>query len=189
MAAFEPSVRFSSTRLETVFNRCFLQREQTRLVGGGPEPVYRPATTPGGCHSLCYREDFFASALHEVAHWCIAGPRRRQLVDFGYWYAPEGRDPEQQSAFEAVEVKPQALEWIFSRACGYRFRVSVDNLDPVSGRLAETSGFRRRVARQAERYFRGSMPPRALEFFHALREEFGIRESTDVPVFDAGEIA
>lgn len=44
------------------------------------------------------------------------GEKRRQLVDFGYWYAPDGRSAEQQELFQAVEVKPQAMEWILSPA-------------------------------------------------------------------------
>ncbi len=32
-----------------------------------------------------------------------------------------GATSEQQLAFEAVEAKPQALEWLFSLACGYPF--------------------------------------------------------------------
>ena len=83
------------------------------------EPYYQPATGECDMHRLFYRSDYFASALHEVAHWCIAGERRRQLADFGYWYTPDGRSPQQQSAFEAVEAKPQPLDWFFSLACGY----------------------------------------------------------------------
>ncbi|GAM69307.1 transporting ATPase [Vibrio sp. JCM 19236] len=26
--------------------------------------------------------------MHEIAHWCVAGPKRRLLEDFGYWYEP-----------------------------------------------------------------------------------------------------
>lgn len=163
---------FSAARLEHVFEQCFLQSERTRLVGGAEEPLYRPAETPGEPHLLFYRDDFFASALHEIAHWCIAGSRRRELLDFGYWYAPEGRDPQQQRAFEAVEVKPQALEWYFSRACGYRFRVSVDNLDPVTGAMPDTADFRHSVAEQAQLWQRAGLPARALQFFNALIEEF-----------------
>ncbi len=53
---------------------------------------------------------FYASALHEIAHWCIAGENRCQQVDYGYWYEPNGRSEERQFEFEKVEVKPQALE-------------------------------------------------------------------------------
>lgn len=119
---------FHAARLERVFSDCFAAQWNTVLAGGVEEPFYRPATNVQGPHLLHYRSDFFASALHEAAHWCIAGERRLQQADFGYWYAPDGRNPTQQQAFEAVEVKPQALEWLFSLACGYRFSVSVDNL-------------------------------------------------------------
>jgi elongation factor P hydroxylase len=124
---------FQAQRLEEVFARCFSRRWRTRLVGGADEPSYQPATDRHALHVLHYRSDYFASALHETAHWCIAGERRRQLPDFGYWYAPDGRDQQQQLAFEAVEARPQALEWLFSLACGYRFRISVDNLGAPGG--------------------------------------------------------
>ncbi|EEJ40974.1 hypothetical protein HMPREF0549_0579, partial [Limosilactobacillus vaginalis DSM 5837 = ATCC 49540] len=54
---------------------------------------------------------------------------RRELVDFGYWYCPDGRDAQTQSQFEDVEVKPQALDWLFCVAAGYPFNVSCDNLE------------------------------------------------------------
>lgn len=163
---------FASQRLEKVFDECFLVSENTRLVGGATEPLYQPAAEPGMPHLLYYREDFFASALHEISHWCIAGTERRKLLDFGYWYAPEGRNAEQQLAFETVEVKPQALEWYFAQACGYAFRVSVDNLDPVSGALPDTGDFRGRVEAQARRWQVDGLPSRGELFFRALAAEF-----------------
>ena len=93
---------FNAQRLEAVFGACFAARWRTRLVGGAGEPFYQPARSAGEYHLLHYRLDYFASALHEVAHWCIAGTRRRRLPDFGYWYAPDGREPVQQRAFEAL---------------------------------------------------------------------------------------
>ena len=130
-AAIPEHSKFSCQQLEAVFHDCFFEAFNTRLVGGADEPLYQPAALPGQAHLLHYREDYFASALHEVAHWCIAGERRRGLVDFGYWYAPDGRSAAQQRDFEAVEYKPQALEWHFARACGYRFRISLGNLDGI----------------------------------------------------------
>lgn len=82
---------------------------------------------------IVFAHGYFASALHEISHWCIAGPQRRLLADLGYWYAPDGRNAEQQALFEQVEVKPQALEWLFSRACQRKFRVSLDNLNGEAG--------------------------------------------------------
>ena len=175
LGALEQLQNYDSRRLEEVFNRCFLLAENTRLVGGSAEPVYRPAGDGQEQHLLYYREDYFASALHEVAHWCIAGEARRQLVDFGYWYAPEGRDSQQQRAFESVEVKPQALEWYFAKACGYRFQVSVDNLDPDTGALPDTHHFRERVLVQARCWLDEGLPARAQQFFDALSGAFGTR--------------
>ncbi len=165
-----PAAGFAATRLEAVFDRCFASSENTRLVGGAAEPLYQPGRA-AEAHQLYYREDFFASALHEISHWCIAGAQRRQLLDFGYWYAPEGRNTDQQQAFEAVEVKPQALEWIFSQACGYRFRLSVDNF-AADGSAPDCSAFAAAVVEQAHRWQQAGLPPRAGQFFHALVEEF-----------------
>ena len=165
---------FFSTRLETVFNDCFAGTcHNTRLFGGAAEPFYQPAPTGAGCHALYYRADFFASALHEVAHWCIAGVLRRQQPDFGYWYTPEDRCVEQQRAFEAVESKPQALEWFFSKACGYRFQVSADNLALASLGKLDTRSFQRRVLEQAWAWQAQGLPPRADTFYRALCREFG----------------
>jgi elongation factor P hydroxylase len=162
---------FQAQRLEQVFARCFASRWRTRLAGGGDEPFYQPAVDGRSCHMLYYRSDYFASALHETAHWCMAGEQRRQLPDFGYWYAPDGRNQQQQLAFEAVEAKPQALEWLFSRACGYRFRISVDNLGAPGG-VPDTEPFRRQVLSAARGWQQGGLPQRADIFFRALAREF-----------------
>ena len=115
--------------LVDLFNRLFESVENTRLVRGGAEPVYLPASKDCHYHQVVFAHGFFSSALHEVAHWCLAGRERRLQLDYGYWYAPDGRDQQQQIEFEHVEIKPQALEWILSRSCGKRFRVSTDNLN------------------------------------------------------------
>ncbi len=116
-----------------LFDSCFAYEFNTCLVGGGDEPVYLPAGSDCPIHRIVFRADYFASALHEIAHWCVAGAARRQMVDYGYWYAPDGRDRHQQIAFEQVEVYPQALEWMFCQAADYRFRPSSDNLELAGG--------------------------------------------------------
>ncbi|MEZ5501922.1 MAG: elongation factor P hydroxylase [Halioglobus sp.] len=168
---------FLASRLEQAFERCFAAGWHTCLRGGADEPYYQPAQAPGECNMLYYRSDFFASALHEVAHWCIAGARRRQLADFGYWYVPGERTFEQQRAFEAVERKPQALECCFSHACGYPFRVSVDNLALDSAGLLDAQGFEREVLAQAHCYRTAGLPHRARIFHAALCQEFGTTSS------------
>ena len=166
---------YDCARLAAVFRECFGHSENTELRGGADEPLYLPAGAEQSSNLLYFREDYFASALHEIAHWCIAGAERRKRVDFGYWYAPEGRSSQQQKAFEAVEIKPQALEWYFAKACGYRFQVSVDNLDPDTGALPDTHHFRERVLLQARFWLDEGLPPRAGQFFDALSGAFGTR--------------
>lgn len=167
----EPQL-FDSAQVERVFNDCFADSCNTRLLGGAAEPFYQPAVGSGGCHVLYYRADFFASALHEVAHWCIAGAQRRLQPDFGYWYAPEGRSAEQQNSFELVEYKPQALEWFFSQACAYRFQVSPDNPDLASAGMLDITAFQRRVLAQALAWQKVGLPTRAGVFYSALCREF-----------------
>ena len=159
----------NAARLEAVFDRCFARSFHTVLRGGADEPVYTPAAH-GVPACIAYREDFVSSALHEVAHWCIAGRARLHQVDYGYWYAPDGRSPEAQLAFERVEARPQALEWIFAQSCGVAFSLSLDNLsgetDPAGRRR-----FACAVAREAEGLRSGCLPPRARRFYRTLREE------------------
>ena len=100
----------------------------TELVAGDDEPIYLPADAEHRHHRIVFAHGFYASALHEIAHWLVAGAKRRDQEDYGYWYCPDGRDKAQQLAFEQVEVKPQAIEWALSVAAGFNFNVSVDNL-------------------------------------------------------------
>lgn len=95
-------------QLIDLFNSCFAADFNTRTVKGDDEPIYLPADDDTPYHRIVFAHGFFASALHEISHWCIAGKARRELVDFGYWYCPDGRDAMTQSQFEDVEVKPQA---------------------------------------------------------------------------------
>jgi elongation factor P hydroxylase len=148
-----------------LFNQLFSQSLNTRLVRGDGEPVYLPASEQCAYHQVIFAHGFFSSALHEIAHWCIAGDSRRQQIDYGYWYAADGRNTQQQAQFEQVEVKPQALEWIFAKACAKSFRVSVDNLN---GEQSDPAPFKRAVHRQVLRYCEQAMPSRAEQFFNAL---------------------
>ena len=117
-----------------------------------------------------------ASAIHEISHWCIAGKARRELVDFGYWYCPDGRDAQTQSQFEDVEVKPQALDWLFCVAAGYPFNVSCDNLegDFEPDRVV----FQRRVHAQVMDYLANGIPERPARFIKALQNYYHTPELT-----------
>lgn len=113
--------------LINVFNTLFAW-QNTVLVRGGEEPEYL-AAKPNTPAQIIFAHGYFASALHEIAHWCMAGQKRRQLDDFGYWYCPDGRNEQAQALFEQVEIHPQAIECLFSLAMGRYFFVSQDNLD------------------------------------------------------------
>ena len=151
--------------LITIFNDTLGATYATRLIKGGDEPEYIPADGLGGLHQIIFTQDYFSSALHEVSHWCVAGEQRRLLHDYGYWYAPDGRTAQQQANFERVEVKPQALEWLFSRACGVRFRVSADNL---ASNLGASEEFKAAIHQQVHDYCNGSLNTRAREFIMQL---------------------
>jgi hypothetical protein len=148
-----------------LFNRCFELEYQTRLIKGGMEPIYRPADDECAYHRIIFTFDYFSSALHECAHWFIAGEKRRQCVDYGYWYAPDGRSVEQQRRFQEVEIKPQALEWILSVAACYPFQVSFDNLN---GETSDAAPFQQAILQQVQRYHEHGLPRRAEQFYRAL---------------------
>ncbi len=146
-----------------LFNNLFSEAYRCHLVRGGDEPLYQPATGKGDYHQLQFAHGYFASALHEIAHWCIAGAQRREQVDFGYWYHPY-RDAALQAEFEAAEVVPQALEWILSDAAGFRYRPSLDNLE-----LRPDPGpFLQRVQGAKAQMLTDGLPERAARFSRAL---------------------
>lgn len=153
--------------ITALFDGIFAERYQTRLIRGGDEPLYRPANGETPYHQVIFARGYYASALHEISHWCIAGAERRQLEDYGYWYCPDGRNAKQQTAFEQAEIAPQALESIFTRACGRNFHVSVDNL---GGDIeVDIEAFAARVEARAERYWQEGLPARANAFQVALK--------------------
>ena len=146
------------------FNQAFAASHNTRLFAGAAEPLYLPATHERGAQ-LWFREDYAASALHEAAHWCIAGWRRRQLIDFGYEYTPPPRNAAQQAAFFRLELKVQALESLFADQAGVRFEVSADNL------TADCRLFRQQVHAlrpQVEAWMASSRDQRAQRLHHRL---------------------
>jgi len=150
-------------QLIELFEQTFLVRYNTCLKSGFDEPLYLPSngTEPA---QVCFRADYLSSALHEIAHWCIAGEERRRKEDYGYWYEPDGRSESRQQAFELVEIKPQALEWIFSIAAGVTFHISADNLSVDSASTA----FMDSVIAQAKYYIEKGLPERAALFYDGL---------------------
>ena len=147
-----------------LFNQEFAESDTTELIGGAAEPYYEP----GSLNRIYFRADYVRSALHEIAHWCVAGSRRRQLADYGYWYSPDGRGVAQQQAFFAVEARPQAIERCFCEAIGIPFSPSVDNV----GAQIEPQQLRRFEARIEEwcnQFERTGLPLRAARFITVLR--------------------
>lgn len=153
-----------------IFNHCFEKSHNTRLIGGGNEPLYLPAHDGQPFHSIIFREDYFRSALHETAHWFIAGENRRQAVDYGYWYEPDGRSLEQQARFQEAEARPQALESILTRATGHPFGISLDNLEQSE---LDTAAFAEALEREVRLFHQKGLPPRAIIFRDALLDFYG----------------
>ncbi len=146
-------------------NQHYLSDFNTELLGGYKEPFYQPASDKAPAQ-IQFTQDYLRSALHELAHWCIAGEQRRQQPDYGYWYAPDGRDAEQQKAFYQSEVKPQAVEMAFSRVCGVAFEVSADNLNNQFS--DELPGFILNVEQQFYTYVNNGFPVRAGQLLEML---------------------
>ena len=141
----------------------------TELVGGASEPLYKPADG-GAPAQLYFREDFPASALHEVAHWCIAGIQRRGQEDFGYHYIAGPRDARQQAAFFELELHTQSLERAFARALGLEFQPSADNL------RADIDGFAAAIEAHTcalEAWLASPAGTRARRFIQALEQASG----------------
>lgn len=148
-------------------NNEVLLAHNTRLVGGFPEPFYR-AASGSSLSEVRFTRDYERSALHELAHWCIAGEARRRLDDYGYWYEPDGRTVRQQAMFFMVEIKPQALEKHFCHALDIRFDVSVDNLGNTA--VDGIEEFKARVDRQYALYAATGLPARASQMYNCLQQ-------------------
>ncbi|QIW16658.1 ATPase [Pasteurellaceae bacterium RH1A] len=179
--------------LMAIFNRCFGESHNTRLERGGDYPIYLPAFIDEGnqpsarpYNVILFAHGYYSSALHEIAHWLVAGEARRKLEDFGYWYEPDGRSAERQREFESVEVKPQALEWVLATAANFRYFASADNL---TGDAGDNSAFKAAVYDQVKIYAeRGYLPKRAEQLRQALCEFYGTENKIDLEKFDLGKI-
>ncbi|PKF63659.1 elongation factor P hydroxylase [Psychromonas sp. psych-6C06] len=147
-----------------IFESTFFTTFNTRLVCGDDEPIYLPANDQYAYHRIIFAHGFYASALHEIAHWLVAGEQRRLLEDYGYWYEPDGRNAAQQAEFEKVEVVPQAIEWAVAMSCGFEFDVSADNL---SGIEIDRLSFKHKVHRQLLSYLEHGFAARTEQLIKA----------------------
>ncbi len=146
-------------------NDTVLSDYRTRLVGGFAEPFYL-AFRADEAAEIRFTHDYPRSALHELAHWCVAGQARRQLDDYGYWYAPDGRSDAQQQEFFQVEIMPQAIEKHFCAALGISFDVSVDNLG--NNAVEGVEAFRTAVDARFDHLARQGLPLRARQICRRL---------------------
>ena len=148
-------------------NNAVLLKHGTRLIGGFSEPYYKAAENDS-LAEVQFTRDYERSALHELAHWCIAGKQRRLMNDYDYWYVPDGRSDEQQRLFFNVEVKPQAVEKHFCAALALPFEVSADNLGnkPQAG----VDNFSARVDKQYRSYQADGFSSRATEIYNCLQQ-------------------
>jgi len=166
MSTGEP---FDAHQVMRLFNQEFAESDTTELIGGAAEPYYEP----GSLNRIYFRADYVRSALHEVAHWCIAGRRRRRLADYGYWYSPDGRGVAQQQAFFAVEARPQAIERCFCEAIGIPFSPSVDNVG-AQIEPQQLQRFEARIEEWCNQFERTGLPLRAARFITALRSTISL---------------
>lgn len=152
-----------------IFNTEFKNTYNTILVSGGEEPIYLPSGSKNEYNQIIFREYIISSALHEIAHWCLAGKERRKQKDYGYWYNPDNRSINEQILFYNVEVKPQALEWAFSKMINIPFNISLDcfgnDLELIK---KETENFKKAVNRQLKEYQK-NLPLRARIFAQKLK--------------------
>lgn len=169
----------------SIFNQCFEQEYNTKLIKGGDEPIYLPANEEYPYNAIYFARGFYSSALHEISHWLVAGEARRKLEDFGYWYEPDGRSEQQQREFEKVEVKPQAIEWILATAAGFRYFASADNL---SGQAGDTKPFKLAVYEQVNYYAQKGLPKRAEKLRKALADFYGTEDKINLAKFDVERI-
>lgn len=157
-------------QLIELFNQLFLDSYNTVLVRGDKEPVYLPANNENPQNRIIFAHGFYASALHEISHWCVAGRERRKQEDFGYWYNPDGRTAEEQVEFEKVEIRPQAFEWILSTAAGHKFHFSADNL---SSGIGASDEFKQNVLNQVYQLLEDGLPERVERLVQGLIQQSG----------------
>lgn len=186
-------IEHNPDQLIQIFNRLFINLHNTCLARcddhGHYEPIYLPAGDDFKHHRVLFAHGFFASALHEISHWCIAGEQRRLLVDYGYWYEPDGRSADKQREFEQVEIKPQAIEWILSKACGLAFNISTDNLEGDAQAIAAGRAlFAENVVKQVKIYLLNGLPERADVLKQALLDYYQRTKKLDSDQFQMSEL-
>jgi elongation factor P hydroxylase len=165
-----------------IFGQTFYHQYQTKLVKGNGEPIYLPADDTNLDNRIIFAHGFYASGLHEISHWLVAGTQRRKLEDFGYWYNPDGRTVAQQKTFESVEVKPQATEWSLCVAAGFDFNASCDNLDGEEE--PDRMAFQHKVYQQVATFLESGFPKRTQQLINALSAYYQTTKPTSLEQFE-----
>jgi elongation factor P hydroxylase len=68
-------IAFNYQDLIHIFNKTFSAHFNTLLVAGESEPIYHPKDQQNPQHRIIFANGFYASALHEIAHWLVAGEK------------------------------------------------------------------------------------------------------------------
>ena len=162
----------SDEKVARTFNCLFAKSHNTVIIGGALEPLYTPPRH-NARGLIRYTRNYTLSALHEIAHWCIAGSERRRLIDYGYWYLPPPRSSALQQSFFAVEARAQALEWLFADAVGISFQLSADDVHPSddsegANDIIAKAAFAERVERRVDAWRTQGLPERADQMLRAL---------------------
>ncbi|VAW33628.1 Translation elongation factor P Lys34 hydroxylase [hydrothermal vent metagenome] len=159
------------SELIRLLNENYLHQYNTKIVGGFHEPFYQAGKDDKQAE-IQFSHDYIRSALHELAHWCVAGVERRNIDDFGYWYAADGRSQKQQDEFFKLEIVPQAIEWAFSIVCGVRFEASVDNLN---NQVAGIEEFKHNLLNQLQLYLQYGFRKRTTAIINLLAHYQGVK--------------
>lgn len=168
------TVEVKKVEIIEIFNQGVGKAFGTELIETSGDPLYLPQGDCGKPSRIYFANGFVQSAFHEIAHWCIAGPGRRKLEDYGYWYDPDGRSVERQQEFQKFEAKNQGLEWHMYSTVDLPFHVSFDNL---SQGICDQSSFARSIRTNALIFHHLGMPPRARTFIRDVCEYFGTKHS------------
>ncbi len=136
-----------------------------------------PADAEVPYNRIVFAHGFYASAIHEISHWCIAGKARRELVDFSATgIARMGVMPKRKASLKMLKRSRRHSTGCSVLAAGYPLNVSCDNLegDFEPDRVV----FQRRVHAQVMDYLANGIPERPARFIKALQNYYHTPELT-----------
>ncbi len=165
-----PAIEEKKTKALIEFFNLEFSDLNTILVGDFNEPFYKTWVNQEPAE-IQFREDFLRSSLHEIAHWLVAGKKRLQIDDWGYWYEPDGRTANQQKLFYKVEIKPQAVEKYLCEKLDVPFFISLDNLEGTAGTQEDVDLFKENVDQELKHMkANDSFPPRTTRVLSVFKK-------------------